>query len=60
MAVLAAYCVAHARWSEAEKALRTYGVMVKDADGLPTQSPIRERVWPKLIQQCLGRGSCCS
>ena len=37
VAALAAYCVAYARWSEAEKALRTYGVMVKDADGLPTQ-----------------------
>ena len=37
-AALAAYCLACARWSEAREALRTYGLMVKDADGLPTQA----------------------
>ena len=39
VAALAGYSVAYARWSDAEKALRKYGLMVKDADGLPIQSP---------------------
>ena len=39
VAALAGYSVAYARWSDAEKALRKYGLMVKDADGLPMQSP---------------------
>ena len=39
VAALAGYSVAYARWCDAEKALRTYGMMVKDADGLPIQSP---------------------
>jgi P27 family predicted phage terminase small subunit len=38
-AALALYCEAWGRWIEAEKALRTYGVMVKAPSGFPMQSP---------------------
>jgi P27 family predicted phage terminase small subunit len=38
-AALALYCEAWGRWVEAEKALRTYGVMVKSPSGFPMQSP---------------------
>jgi len=38
-AALALYCQAWARWLEAEKALKTYGVMVKSPNGFPMQSP---------------------
>jgi P27 family predicted phage terminase small subunit len=36
---LALYCQAWSRWLEAEKALKTYGVMVKSPNGFPMQSP---------------------
>jgi P27 family predicted phage terminase small subunit len=38
-AALAMYCQAWARWLEAEKALKAYGVMVKSPNGFPMQSP---------------------
>jgi len=38
-AALALYCEAWGRWVEAEKALRTYGVMIKAPSGFPMQSP---------------------
>jgi P27 family predicted phage terminase small subunit len=38
-AALALYCEAWGRWVDAEKALRTYGVMVKAPSGFPMQSP---------------------
>ena len=38
-AALALYCGAWGRWVEAEKALRTYGAMIKSPSGFPMQSP---------------------
>ena len=38
-AALALYCEAWGRWVDAEKALRTYGVMIKAPSGFPMQSP---------------------
>lgn len=38
-AALALYCEAWGRWVDAEKALRTYGVMIKSPSGFPMQSP---------------------
>ena len=38
-AALALYCEAWGRWVEAERALRTYGVMIKAPSGFPMQSP---------------------
>ena len=39
VAALAGYSVAYARWCDAEKVLRKCGLMVKDGEGLPVQSP---------------------
>ena len=38
-AALALYCEAWGRWVEAERALRTYGVMINAPSGFPMQSP---------------------
>ena len=37
--LLAAYCQAHALWTEAIAALGRYGTMVKSPNGYPMQSP---------------------
>lgn len=36
---LAAYCVAYARWIEAEESVRKLGVLVKSPNGFPVHSP---------------------
>ncbi len=36
---LAAYCVAYARWCDAEKKLATFGVVIKSPNNWPIQSP---------------------
>ncbi len=36
---LAAYCQAHALWTEAVQAIERYGTMVKSPNGYPMQSP---------------------
>ena len=36
---LALYCDAWGRWVEAQRALQTYGVMIKAPSGFPMQSP---------------------
>ena len=53
-AALALYCEAWGRWVEAEKALRTYGVMIKAPSGFPMQSP-----YLAIANKAMGRCGAC-
>jgi P27 family predicted phage terminase small subunit len=37
---LEGYCVAYARWVDAEEAIKKHGVLVKSPNGFPMQSPL--------------------
>lgn len=38
-AVVAAYCVAYARWSECERQVRDHGMLLRTRNGVPIPSP---------------------